>query len=98
MNLFAKAFIGCDSVGYDNGWMLKATEEYYGIYVDADARYATLAAALAYAKDAHKDSIRQANDEARTEQYAENAWLRAAEAPTNDDMAFAEHEARRGVV
>lgn len=32
---------------------------------------------------------------AAAERAAENAWLRAAEAPTNDDLAFEEWEAGR---
>lgn len=36
--------------------------------------------------------------EQRAEVDAENAWLRVAEAPTLDDLAFEDYEARRGLI
>lgn len=36
------------------------------------------------------------NDQVEGEIEAENAWLRAAEAPSYDDMAFEDWERRRG--
>lgn len=36
-------------------------------------------------------------EEAKAEQEAENAWLRAAEAPTYDDYGFERWEAERGI-
>jgi hypothetical protein len=36
--------------------------------------------------------------EQQAEIDAENAWLRAAEAPTNDDLAFEAYEARMGLI
>jgi hypothetical protein len=36
------------------------------------------------------------NAQHEAEQYAENAWLRAAELPTNDDLAFEQWERERG--
>ena len=43
----------------------------------------------------HPDCIREAQLQQQGEIDAENAWLRAAEAPTADDYAFEEWEAQR---
>ena len=48
---------------------------------------------------AHGEEIRLSMErEQQAEIDAENAWLRAAEAPTNDDYAFEMWEAERGLI
>jgi hypothetical protein len=54
-----------------------------------------LRAKLAIVRECYDALGRQRASEAAAELYAENAWLRAAEAPTNDDLGFEEYEARR---
>lgn len=56
-----------------------------------------LAAKLAIVRECYDALGDQRARESAAELYAENAWLRAAEAPTNDDLGFAQWEASRGL-
>ena len=67
--------------------------EYLQGALRADLDFAGKLAAIRTAYDALNESRAR---ESRAELDAENAWLRAAEAPTNDDLGFAEYEARLG--
>lgn len=45
-----------------------------------------------------EDARLESEREQQAEIYAENAWLRYAEMPTADDLAFEEYECRMGLV
>lgn len=45
-----------------------------------------------------KDAEAELEAQHAAEIWAENAWLRAAEAPTNEDYAFEQYESRMGLI
>jgi hypothetical protein len=58
-------------------------------------RQSPLADMLAAVRQGFERMHENLRRESEAELAAENAWLRAAEAPTNDDLGFEEYEARR---
>lgn len=50
-----------------------------------------------YIDQAHSGCIDDMNNQQAGEIAAENAWLVASEAPTNDDLGFEAYESARGL-